>query len=67
MISRLMSIPFVGSTPAETRVTALNAAIMLRSCSFRWQSTGEERRGCRSLMHEHALPWRRPAGVLRPI
>jgi hypothetical protein len=42
---------------------ALNAATMLRDCSFRQQSTAVERRACRTLMREYALHWRHPDGI----
>jgi hypothetical protein len=47
-------------TPAQAREAALNAAKMLRDCSFRRQSTVEDQQSCRTLMREHALQWRNP-------
>lgn len=49
-------------TPAseELSASALCSAIILRDCSFRPQSTAEERRACRTLMRGQAAKWRHP-------
>jgi hypothetical protein len=39
---------------------ALGAAIALRDCSLRRESTTAERRACRTLMRGEALRWRNP-------
>ena len=60
MIFRPLSEPSPVPTLAEIRQVALNAAITLRDCSVRQQSTIEERRACRTLMRGQALRWRHP-------
>lgn len=47
-------------TAAELSASALRSAIILRDCSFRSQSTCEERRACRTLMRGQAAKWRHP-------
>lgn len=60
MNHRPISTRFTGPASREAGVTALNAAIIFRDCSFRMQSTADERRACRTLMREQALHWRQP-------
>lgn len=60
MIFRPLAECSPGPTILKLRGAALNAAIVLRDCSFREQSTAMERRACRHLMRERALRWRHP-------
>jgi len=53
-----MREPLGGPAEAQRRAIALSAAVVLRDCSFRAQSTAGERRACRTLMREAAITWR---------
>jgi hypothetical protein len=60
MIYRPLSEHAPGPSVAQKRKSALQSAIILRDCSFRDQSTGQERRACRTLMRRQAAQWRQP-------
>ena len=49
-----------GAARELLRARALRSAIILRDCSFRIQSTGLQRRACRTLMRRQAAEGRQP-------
>lgn len=67
MITHSITDPSSDPASPQARSLALTAAVTLRDCSFRLQSSDLERKACRTLMREQALHWRRPVLAALPV